>query len=155
MAAVDGLDDAAIREILTGVRRIAVVGASPNPLRPSDDVLGVLINRGYETFPINPGHAGALIGGRRVFARLADVPVPIDMVDVFRNSAAAGDAVDDALRSTPAARHLDAARRDQRGGGRAGARQGRERGHEPLPGDRTAPSPCGRPVTRSQLNSIF
>ncbi len=101
MAAVDGLDDAAIREILTGVRRIAVVGASPNPLRPSHDVLGVLINRGYETFPINPGHAGALIGGRRVFARLADVPVPIDMVDVFRNSAAAGDAVDDALALDP------------------------------------------------------
>ena len=101
MAAVDGLDDTAIREILTGVRRIAVVGASPNPLRPSHDVLGVLINRGYETFPINPGHAGALIGGRRVFARLADVPVPIDMVDVFRNSAAAGDAVDDALALDP------------------------------------------------------
>ncbi len=101
MAAVDGLDDTAIREILTGVRRIAVVGASPNPLRPSHDVLGVLINRGYETFPINPGHAGALIGGRRVFARLADVPVPIDMVDVFRNSAAAAAAVDDALALDP------------------------------------------------------
>ena len=140
MAAVDGLNDAVIREILTGVRRIAVVGASPNPLRPSNDVLGVLINRGYETFPINPGHAGALIGGRPVFARLADVPVPIDMVDVFRNSAAAGDAVDDGAGArSPAARHLDAARRDQRGGGRARARQGRDRGHEPLPGDRTAP----------------
>jgi uncharacterized protein len=101
MAAVDGLNDAVIREILTGVQRIAVVGASPNPLRPSHDVLGVLINRGYETFPINPGHAGALIGGRLVFARLADVPVPIDMVDVFRNSAAAGDAVDAALALDP------------------------------------------------------
>ncbi len=101
MAAVDGLSDAVIREILTEVRRIAVVGASPNPLRPSNDVLGVLINRGYETFPVNPGHAGALIGGRRVFARLADVPFPIDMVDVFRNSAAAGDAVDAALALDP------------------------------------------------------
>ncbi len=101
MAQVDGLGDAAIRDILTRVRRIAVVGASPNPLRPSHDVLGVLINRGYETFPVNPGHAGARIGGRLVFARLADVPVAIDMVDVFRNSAAAADAVDAALALDP------------------------------------------------------
>jgi uncharacterized protein len=101
MPAVDGLSDAAIRDILASVRRIAVVGASPNPLRPSHDVLGILINRGYETFPINPGHAGARIGGRLVFARLADVPSPIDMVDVFRNSAAAGDVVDDALALDP------------------------------------------------------
>ncbi len=97
MPQVDGLDDATIRDILTSVRRIAVVGASPNPLRPSNDVLGVLINRGYETFPVNPGHAGARIGGRLVFARLADVPHAVDMVDVFRNSAAAGDVVDAAL----------------------------------------------------------
>ena len=101
MAAVDGLDDATVRAVLTGVRRIAVVGASPNPWRPSNDVLGVLINHGYETFPVNPGHAGARIGGRLVFARLADVPGPIDMVDVFRNSAAAGDAVDEALALDP------------------------------------------------------
>ena len=101
MAQVDGLGDAAIRDILTRVRRIAVVGASPNPLRPSHDVLGVLINRGYETFPVNPGHAGARIGGRLVFARLADVPVAIDMVDVFRNCAAAADAVDAALALDP------------------------------------------------------
>ncbi len=97
MPQVDGLDDATIRDILTSVRRIAVVGASPNALRPSNDVLGVLINRGYETFPVNPGHAGARIGGRLVFARLADVPHAVDMVDVFRNSAAAGDVVDAAL----------------------------------------------------------
>jgi predicted CoA-binding protein len=101
MAQVDGLGDAAIRDLLTRVRRIAVVGASPNPLRPSHDVLGVLINRGYETFPVNPRHAGARIGGRLVFARLADIPVAIDMVDVFRNSAAAADVVDAALALDP------------------------------------------------------
>jgi uncharacterized protein len=101
MPAVDGLGDDAIREILTGVRTIAVVGASPNPARPSNDVLGVLIDRGFETFPVNPGHAGALIRGRRVSARLADVPVAIDMVDVFRNSAAAAGVVDEALRLDP------------------------------------------------------
>ena len=101
MAPVDGLSDAVIREILTSVRTIAVVGASPNPSRPSNEVLGVLIERGYETFPVNPGHSGALIRGRPVCARLADVPAPIDMVDVFRNSAAAGGVVDEALRLDP------------------------------------------------------
>jgi hypothetical protein len=101
MPVVDGLDDVAIRDILMSVRRIAVVGASPKPTRPSNEVLGILIDRGYETFPVNPGHAGALIRGRPVAARLADVPPPVDMVDVFRNSAAAGDAVDAALSLDP------------------------------------------------------
>ena len=101
MAPVDGLSDEVIRAILTETRTIAVVGASPNPARPSYDVLGFLIDRGYETWPVNPGHAGALIRGRPVSARLADVPVRIDMVDVFRNSANAGGAVDEALKLDP------------------------------------------------------
>jgi len=101
MPSVDGLGDDAIRHILTNVRKIAVVGASPNPARPSNAVLGVLVDRGFETFPVNPGHAGALIRGRPVSARMADVPAPIDMVDVFRNSAAAGHVVDEALRLEP------------------------------------------------------
>lgn len=101
MAAVDGLSDETIREILEATRTIAVVGASPNPARPSNDVLGFLVERGYETYPVNPGHVGALIRGRRVSARLADVPARIDMVDVFRNSAAAGGVVDEALKLEP------------------------------------------------------
>jgi uncharacterized protein len=101
MPAVDGLGDDAIREILASVRTIAVVGASPNPARPSNEVLGVLIDRGFETFPVNPGHAGAFIRGRRVSARLADVPVAIDMVDVFRQSSAVGGVVDEALELRP------------------------------------------------------
>jgi hypothetical protein len=101
MPSVDGLGDDAIHQILTSVRTIAVVGASPNPARPSNDVLGVLIDRGFETFPVNPFHTGALIRGRPVSARMADVPAPIDMVDVFRNSAAAGGVVDEALRLDP------------------------------------------------------
>jgi uncharacterized protein len=101
VAPVDGLGDEAIRSILSGVRTIAVVGASPNPMRPSNDVLGFLINRGFETYPVNPRHAGASIGGRRVYASLKDVPARIDMVDVFRNPAFAGEAVDDALKLDP------------------------------------------------------
>ena len=101
MAPVDGLSDEVIRAILTETRTIAVVGASPNPARPSNDVLGFLIDRGYETWPVNPGHAGALIRGRPVSARLADVPARIDMVDVFRNSANAAGAVDEALKLDP------------------------------------------------------
>ncbi len=101
MAAIDGLDDAAIRDILTTVRRIAVVGASPKPVRPSNEVLGALTERGYQTFPVNPGHVGALIRGRPVSGRLADLPSPVDMVDVFRNSAAAGAVVDVALALDP------------------------------------------------------
>ena len=101
MPAIDGVSDAEVRSILTSVYTIAVVGASPNPARPSNDVLGFLIGKGFETYPVNPYHAGGLIRGRRTYARLADVPVPIDMVDVFRNSAAAGGVVDDALRLDP------------------------------------------------------
>ena len=101
MAPVDGLSDEVIRAILTETRTIAVVGASPNPARPSNDVLGFLVDRGYETWPVNPGHARALIRGRPVSARLADVPVRIDMVDVFRNSANAAGAVDEALKLDP------------------------------------------------------
>jgi uncharacterized protein len=101
LAPVDGLGDETIRDILTSVRTIAVVGASPNPARPSNGVLGFLVAKGYETWPVNPGHAGALICGRPVSARLADVPARIDMVDVFRNSAAAAGAVDEALTLDP------------------------------------------------------
>jgi uncharacterized protein len=101
MPAIDGLGDEAVRSILTSVFTIAVVGASPNPARPSNDVLGFLIAKGFETYPVNPNHAGGLIRGRKTYARLADVPTAIDMVDVFRNSAAAGGMVDEALRLDP------------------------------------------------------
>ncbi len=99
--AVDGLDDETLRDILLSVRTIAVVGASPNPERPSNEILGFLTEAGFETWPVNPGHAGSLICGRPVSARLADAPVKIDMVDVFRKSDAAGGVVDEALRLDP------------------------------------------------------
>jgi predicted CoA-binding protein len=73
-----------IRDVLTTVKRIAMVGASPNPSRPSNGVLRFLVGKGYDVVPINPGHAGKQIHGQTVVASLADVDGPIDMVDVFR-----------------------------------------------------------------------
>jgi predicted CoA-binding protein len=101
MPVIYGVSNETVREILTTVRTIAVVGASPNPARPSNEVMGYLVAKGFETYPVNPWHAGGLIRGRPTYARLADVPAPIDMVDVFRNSIAAGGAVDDALNLDP------------------------------------------------------
>ena len=73
--------------ILDEVQTIAVVGASPRDNRPSHIVMQTLIEAGYEVFPVNP-YATGLILGRKVYATLADVPKPADMVDVFRQSAA-------------------------------------------------------------------
>jgi hypothetical protein len=97
----DRYDDAYIRSVLEETKRIAMVGASGNSARPSYLVLKYLIGRGYEVFPVNPGLAGKDILGRKVFASLAGVHPPIDMVDIFRNSDAAAAIVDEALALNP------------------------------------------------------
>ncbi len=97
----DTYDDAYIRGILDEVRSIAMVGASAKTIRPSYFVLKYLIDKGYSLFPINPGLAGGDILGQRVHGSLADVPEPIDMIDIFRNSEAAGAVVDEALDLDP------------------------------------------------------
>ena len=97
----DTYPDAYIRSIMQGVKTIAIVGASNNPARPSYIVTKYLAERGYDVVAVNPGLAGGEIVGRPVFARLADVPGPIDMVEIFRNSAAAGPIVDEALALDP------------------------------------------------------
>lgn len=97
----DSYDDSYIADILASVKTIAIVGASANEVRPSFFVLKYLIGKGYTVFPINPGHAGKEIAGRMTYARLADVPEPIDMVDVFRASAAVPGVVDEALALDP------------------------------------------------------
>jgi uncharacterized protein len=90
-----------IRGILSSVKSIAMVGASANEVRPSFFVLKYLLDRGYRVHPINPGLAGKAILGRTVYGSLADVPEPIDMVDIFRNSEAAGAIVDEAMALDP------------------------------------------------------
>src|SRR6187200_2495262 len=86
-----------IAEILNSVKSVAIVGASANDVRPSFFVTKYLIDKGFTVFPINPGHAGREILGRMTYAKLADVPEPVDMVDIFRASAAVPPIVDDAL----------------------------------------------------------
>jgi predicted CoA-binding protein len=93
----DFYDDGYLGRVLTETKRIAVVGASPNPARPSNQILGYLLAHGYETIPINPGHAGGKILGQTVYARLADLPAPVDLVDVFRRNEFLAGVVDDVL----------------------------------------------------------
>ena len=93
--------DAEIPALLAGVRTIAVVGASPNPTRPSFGVVTFLAARGYEVFPVNPAHGGGEIAGLPAYARLADVPAAIDMVDVFRRPAHVAGVLDETLALSP------------------------------------------------------
>jgi uncharacterized protein len=94
---VDGLDDSTIERVLTETRRIALVGASAKPWRPSNSVLGFLIDHRYEVTPVNPGLSGQSIRGRPVVGRLSEA-APLEMVDVFRNAVHAGAVVDEAIR---------------------------------------------------------
>ncbi len=94
---IDGQTDQVIRDILTRTRRIAVVGASDKTWRPSHGVFGYLLARGYDATPVNPLLAGRAIHGRTVVASLAEA-APLEMVDIFRASANAGAAVDEAIR---------------------------------------------------------
>src|SRR4051794_5940222 len=97
MGSIDGLDDETIIRVLNETRRIAVVGASPRPTRPSNGVLRFLVQRGYEVIGVNPGIAGHALHGRPVVAGLEEA-VPLEMVDIFRNSSHVGPVVDAAIR---------------------------------------------------------
>jgi uncharacterized protein len=97
----DSYPDSYIRGILNTVKSIAMVGASEKENRPSYFAFKYLLERGYTMIPVNPGHAGADMLGRRIYARLADIPVPIDMVDIFRASRYALAIVEEALTLKP------------------------------------------------------
>jgi predicted CoA-binding protein len=90
-------ENGTILRVLKAAKVIALVGASANPDRASHEVMAFLQGQGHKVIPVNPGLAGQTLLGETVYARLADVPVHINMVDVFRNSSAAGAVVDDAI----------------------------------------------------------
>jgi predicted CoA-binding protein len=90
-------DDEEIEHILRSVRVVAMVGASPNWVRPSNFAMKYLMGKGYRVIPVNPGQAGKEILGEPCYASLADIPDDIDMVDIFRSSEAAGGIVDEAI----------------------------------------------------------
>ena len=96
---IDGLDDAAIRSILT-TKRVALVGISDRPSRPSYGVMAWLMRRGYDVTPVNPALAGTVVHGKTVLASLDEAAAAgrLDMVDIFRASPHVPPVVDDAIR---------------------------------------------------------
>jgi predicted CoA-binding protein len=89
--------DEDIYELLANARTIAMIGASDRPDRPSYEVMAFLQNHGYRVLPVNPQITGEHVHGEYVWRDLAQIGEPIDIVDVFRRSEAAGDAVDEAI----------------------------------------------------------
>lgn len=93
--------DDLIRSILKTVKRIALVGASDNPARPSYFVFKYLSERGYDVIPVNPARAGQMLLGKPFVASLAEIEGPVDMVEIFRNSEAALGITEEALKLDP------------------------------------------------------
>ena len=89
--------DEDIAELLENARTIALVGASDNPGRASFGVMKFLQDHGYRVIPVNPRITGEHVHGEFVWRELSQIGEPIDLVDIFRNSAAAGAAVDEAI----------------------------------------------------------
>jgi hypothetical protein len=97
----DAYPDDYIRGILSSVKSIAMVGASPVDVRPSYFAFKYLVQRGYDMIPVNPGHVGKSLLGRPFVASLADIGRPIDMVEIFRSSAHLMPVVEEALKLLP------------------------------------------------------
>jgi predicted CoA-binding protein len=97
----DNSPDSYIRGILNTVKTIAMVGISPKDNRPSYFAFKYLKERGYRMIPVNPGQAGQTILGQKVYAKLADIPEPVDMVDIFRSPEHVLPIVQEALNLNP------------------------------------------------------
>ena len=97
----DSYPDTTIRGILNTVKSIAMVGISPKDNRPSYFAFKYLLERGYRMIPVNPGQAGKDILGQKVYAKLSDIPEPVDMVDIFRGSEHVQPIVQEALALKP------------------------------------------------------
>ena len=89
--------DEAIAQLLVQVKRIALIGASAKPERPSHRVMQILLDEGYEVLPINPGLAGQRLLGQTVHASLADLPASVDMADIFRDAASLPEVAQDVV----------------------------------------------------------
>jgi predicted CoA-binding protein len=89
--------DEDIRDLLAETRTIALIGASDRPDRPSYGVMAYLQSRGYRVIPVNPQITGEHVHGEYVWRELSQIGEPIDMVEIFRRSEAAGEAVDEAI----------------------------------------------------------
>ena len=97
----DKYEDSYIRGIMHLVKSVAIVGASPKDNRPSHFVVKYLNERGYKVFPVNPGQGDGEIANIKAYAKLSDVPEPIDMIDVFRSSDAVPGVLEEALKLSP------------------------------------------------------
>src|SRR3979490_960006 len=97
----DAYPDNYIREILNGVKTIAMVGASPVNVRPSYFAFKYRAEPGYDMIPVNPGHAGKSLVGNPFGAQLSDIGRRIDMIDIFRSSQHIMPVVDEALKLMP------------------------------------------------------
>jgi uncharacterized protein len=97
----DTYPDSYIRGILNTVKTIAMVGISPKDNRPSYFAFKYLLGRGYRMIPVNPGQAGKEILGQKVYAKLSEIPEPVDMVDIFRASQFVAPVVEEALALKP------------------------------------------------------
>jgi hypothetical protein len=89
--------DDELTALLTETETIAMIGASDRPDRASNRVMKFLLGKGFRVFPVNPTIAGEQIHGETVVGDLSEIGEPVDMVDIFRNSEAAGEAVDQAI----------------------------------------------------------
>lgn len=90
-----------LADILATAKNVAVVGASPDDKRPSHWISGFLLGKGYHVFPVNPLHGGETILGQQVYGSLAEIPEPIDLVDVFRRTECLPEIVDEVLVMSP------------------------------------------------------
>lgn len=118
----DTYTDSYLRSILRSVRTVAMVGASPNWNRPSYFVMKYLQSKGFRVIPVNPVATGEEILGERTYGELGQVPDPVDMVDVFRNSAAAGPITDEAIERGARCVWMQIGVRNDAAAGRAEAR---------------------------------
>ena len=113
--------DADIADLLAKTRTIAMIGASDRPDRPSHGVMAMLQRHGYRVFPVNPQITGEHVHGEYVWRELAQIGEPIDLVDIFRRSEAAGDAVDEAIAAGAGAVWMQLGVTDQAAAARAEA----------------------------------